>query len=322
MTQKNLPQVQQPPAGTALPQERPSGTGLSWLLPPLAAALASAFFGAAVVATRFAVHDVDPLLVAFLRYFIATLCLAPLLIRAGTIPRGGDLWRTAGLGLVFFGLFPWFFSSGLHYIPASRAALWLAVMPLSTFALSLAMRYEQLAMRKLVGVVIATIGAVLALRQKAAIVSGSDEYWIGDLLLAATACCGTIYFVLSRPVLSRQPALSVTGVAMAFGSGFLAILSLAGGRFAQLGSLPRASWYAIIFLGTLGAAAAFLMWTWALKRSTPTRTAIFLMINPLVAISLGTWLLDEAVTPGFLAGAACVLIGAAVVNLPAKRRPA
>ena len=94
----------------------------------VAAALASVFFGASVVATRFIANDIDPLILAFLRYLIASLCLAPALVPVRASFCRADLVRIAPLGVIFFGLFPWFFSAGLQYIPASRGALWLATM--------------------------------------------------------------------------------------------------------------------------------------------------------------------------------------------------
>jgi drug/metabolite transporter (DMT)-like permease len=236
-----------------------------------AAACASIFFGASVTATRYVVAEVDPLLLAFLRYVIAAVCLIPfVLLRQRARVSAPDLLRIAMLGIVFFGLFPWFFSAGLQYIPASRGAVWLATMPFLTFALALALRYETFTSMKAWGIALATLGVILALSPRGERGSSGEQTWLGDLLLFATACCGAVYFVLSRGVLTRQPALLVTCLSMISGATFLALFTLASGE-AQLPRLGAAGWAAVLFLGTFGAAVGFYLWVWALQRMTPSR---------------------------------------------------
>lgn len=284
------------------------------LVTAAAAASASIFFGASVTATRYVVADIDPLLLAFLRYLIATVCLLPfiLVMRRPRI-TAQDLVQIAILGIVFFGVFPWSFSAGLQYIPASRGAIWLATMPFLTFALALVMRYETFTAVKAWGIALATLGVIFALGPRLQGSSG-DQIWLGDLLLFGTACCGAVYFVLSRGVLRRQPALWVTWLSMVCGATFLALLTWASGK-AQLPRLDAAGWAAVVFLGTFGAAIGFYLWVWALQRLTPTRTAVFLTLNPLVATSTAALLLDEEITAAFLVGLLLVLAGIILANL-------
>jgi drug/metabolite transporter (DMT)-like permease len=129
----------------------------------LAAASASIFFGGSVVVTRFVVDAIDPILLAFIRFLIASLRLAPMLL-LGSLGRFGarDVVAISGLGIVFFGMFPWLFNAGLALVPASRGALWLATMPLLTFVLASALRFEKVTMPKAMGTVLAAVGIALA----------------------------------------------------------------------------------------------------------------------------------------------------------------
>ena len=291
----------------------------SVLLPSAAAALASIVAGASTVATRFIAQDIDPLLLSFFRFAIASLCLAPVvLLLVRERPSGGDLLIVAGLGILSFSLLPWFFSAGLQFIPAARGALWLATIPFLTFLLAAVLRYEPVTGMKLAGLTLATAGVVLALRP-APIGADMDQAWRGDLFLIAGAFCGASYTALSRPVLKRVPAILVTCFAMISGTVFLGVLSSATGVLA-VPVLSGHKWLVIVFLGTVGGALMFFLWTWAVRNSTPTRTAVFLTLNPMTATLLGAVLLEEPITVPFLIGLALVLSGIIVANLRVQFR--
>lgn len=73
-------------------------------------------------------------------------------------------------------------------------------------------------------------------------------------------------------------------------------------------------------MGTFGAAIGYSLWVWALERTTPTRVAIFLTLNPLTATFLGGALLDEPITWRFIAGLVVVLAGIVITNSPEPAR--
>jgi drug/metabolite transporter (DMT)-like permease len=298
----------------------PSLAGQRWLPAAGAASAASIFLGASVTATRFVVAEIEPLPLAFIRYGIAAACLLPFVLASGRIRIGRrDLAGIGLLGIVMFGLFPWFFTAGVQYIPASRAALWLATMPFLTFALAMLMGSESATPAKVGGIALATAGAMLALAPRVQAGIGANA-WMGDLLLLATACCGAIYFVLSRGMLARHPALLVTCLSMVAGSLFLGVIYLVFGN-PRWPTLSPGGWATVGFLGTFGGAVAFALWLWAIKRTTPTRTAVYLTLNPLAATLTAVLLLGEQLTFAFLVGLAMVLAGIVVANLkPGKAR--
>jgi len=115
--------------------------------------------------------------------------------------------------------------------------------------------------------------------------------------------------VWSRPMLMRYGAPPVTTIGMVAGSLALAPLAFADGFTTHLRTITPAGWGAVLFLGTLGGAVGFGLWTWALQRSTPSRVAVFLALNPITAIALGALLLGEPVTIRLLVGLAAVLSG-------------
>lgn len=280
----------------------------------MAAVVATVCFGSSVVATRFAVAQTQPVSLAFMRYAIGTACLLPVLRSASqkNFPRR-DLLAIAALGVMFFGVFPWSFSAALTYSPSSRVAVELATMPLLTLVISRLRGYDRITLPKLIGQLLAFAGLVIALRPDAA-ATPTSEVWKGDLLTGVTALCGAAYNVFSRPYLKRYAPIDVTALAMLAGVLFLAPLAALNGVFSSFPAFTRVGWMALLFLGTLGGAFGFALWSWALQRSTPSRVSVFIAINPLTAITLGVLLLDEPVTVQFLAGLLFVIAGIVLAN--------
>ncbi len=60
--------------------------------------------------------------------------------------------------------------------------------------------------------------------------------------------------------------------------------------------------------------ASYLAWFWLLTRYLAARLAVFSFLTPLFGVLFGTWLLGEALTPGFTGAVVLVATGIALVN--------
>lgn len=286
----------------------------------LAASVACVCFGASVVATRFVVGQTSPVVLACLRYAIASVCMLAV-FRGQAFPRmpARDRLTIAALGVLFFGVFPWSFSASLTHLPSAQVALIVATMPLATLLLSRLRGVERITPRAMAGQLLAFAGLAVALPLQAGGAPVARDAWLGYLEIATTVLCGATYNVWSRPMLLRHGALPVAALGMVAGSVALAPLAFADGFLAHLRTITPAGWGAVLFLGTLGGAVGFGLWSWALRRSTPSRVAVFLALNPITAISLGALLLGEPVSMRLLLGLAAVLAG---IQLASRARPA
>jgi drug/metabolite transporter (DMT)-like permease len=183
----------------------------------LAACVSSALGGTAVVATRAVVGQIDPLALAALRHLIGAACLLPLALSRGRArPARADWPAVAGLGLLFFGLFPYLFTLSLSMTTAARGSLALSTLPLVTLGVAAFLGAERLTGGKLAGVLVALTGVALALSGRMAGVP--DGAWRGDLVMVGAALVGAVYNVRSRPCLARYPAVVFTAWAMAAGA--------------------------------------------------------------------------------------------------------
>ena len=79
-----------------------------------------------------------------------------------------------------------------------------------------------------------------------------------------------------------------------------------------------ADWIAGIYLGVAGGALAFILWVLALQRTTPTRVANTMTVNPIAAGLLATQLVGEPITPNLLLGLVAVFAGIWIATTTGK----
>jgi len=274
-----------------------------------AAAVAAVLFGVSVVGVRIAVRDVPPLTLAFLRFGQGAVVLA-----LGLALFRRDLFRVvrrdlpylALLGLIFYAIFAVSFNAGLQYLEASQAALIIATMPLWTLVITRVATGARLVGRQVAGVIMGLSGVAIVMIDRGL----GQVSVIGVLLLTITALSGATYNVLAKRMLAKYDALTVTFYAMLFGSLLLAPAFVG----AHLSGLSGDTVALVVFLGVVGGALAFGLWTVALRRLTPTEVAVYINLNPIAASLLAATMLDEKLTPAFFAGFVAVAAGVMIVN--------
>jgi drug/metabolite transporter (DMT)-like permease len=280
------------------------------------ACIAATLFGASVVAVRIAVRDIPPLTLALLRFGQGALVLLAALAlfrrdRLRIEPR--DLPYLGVLGAIFFAVFPTTFNMGMRYEAASRGALLLATMPLWTLVIARLVSGEQLTFRQMLGVFVSVAGVAIVIVQRRAAGGGSIDIVRGDLLLMITALCGAIYNVSAKRMLRKYGGLTVTFYAMLIGS-LLLTPALAVERSPSYAALSADTIWIVVFLGVLGGALAFSLWTSALRRLSPTQVAVYINLNPIAATLLAATVLHEQLSALFVVGFLGVAAGLMIVN--------
>jgi drug/metabolite transporter (DMT)-like permease len=286
----------------------------------LAAVLSSGLGGTSIGATRYLVNAIDPLAIGSFRFGIGFLLLLPVgLLQSGRWPPRRDWLGITGLGVLYFALFPILFNASLIFTTAARGALALSTLPLLTMVVGAALGSEALTLRKSIGVVVATLGVALALLSGLA--AAPPGAWRGDLLMVAAALCMALYSIWSKPFIARSGPIPFTTVSMGVGALSLVLVSYWRGSFAPVADFEAPQWLAAVHLGAFGAALTFYLWAFALERTTPTRVAISVTVNPITASLVGAVLLDEPLRWNLVAGIVTVFAGIWIATT-AGRRPA
>ena len=281
----------------------------------LAAAVAALCAGTSVVVTRLAVGEIDPIALAFYRYVVAAVCLVPLLPFVWPKVRLpiADIIKIALLGAAFFGFFPWAFSAALQHTSAARGAIDIATIPIQTLIVATLFGHEQRTGRKIISVALAFTGIVVVFGPEA--YGGKvSSHLMGDGLMLLGTFSAAIYSVFGRPVFGKYGPMFVMVLAIIFGALALLPLAFASGTLTHLPRFSREGWLAVAYLGTVGAAFQFSLFTWALRWLPPSRAVIYLTLNPITAILLAGVMLGEAVTPVLIIGLVFVIAGIFVAN--------
>ena len=264
---------------------------------------------------RVAVEDIPPLDLAVLRFGQGGMILLFVLILSSPEKlkvQPKDTPFLALLGVIFFSAFPLSFNTALQYTEASRGAAVIATLPAWSIILGRYFAGERLRPRQVAGVAVTIVGVGVAIGSASADAGGGDAL-IGDALMLVTAFLGALYGVLAKRALATYPPLTVTTYAMVIGTAFLLPAALPGGLTGAAG-LDGRPLQLVLGLGIFGGAVGFFLWTSALSRLSPTRVAVYMNLNPMVAALLGVLLLSEHADPVFFLGFVAVVAGVYLVN--------
>ena len=274
----------------------------------LAAVASSAIGGIAGGATRFVVHATDPVTLGVFRFGTGFLILLPIaLYMKSRWPKGRDWIAVASLGILFFFAFSVLFNLAYSYTTAARGALTLSTMPLMTMLVGAALGIETLTLRKTAGVLIAMTGVLFAL---AFGLSGAPAgAWRGELVMFAATFCMSLYNVWSRPFIARSDPLAFLTAGMGAAAFCLLIWALAIHGFDAAAQFGPPQWLAIVYLGVVGSAGAFILWVFALSRTSPTKTAVTITVNPVFASIVGAIAIGEGIGLNLIVGLAAVAVG-------------
>jgi drug/metabolite transporter (DMT)-like permease len=274
----------------------------------LLAIISSALGGTAVAITRYLVGNADAITLAILRWGIGIACVLPtaLFFRSKFPPRR-DLLAITSLGFCFFCVFFVLYNVAVSFTTAARASLALSTLPLQTMLIGALLGFEQLTARKTLGVCIAVFGVIAALG--VGLSSAPSGAWKGELIMTGAVLCNAFYNVLSRPFIQRSSPLGFLAIGMGAGAIGLMIIGVLTGRVAILATFGPHQWLAGIYLGVGGGALAFILWVLALQRTTPTRVATTITVNPIAAGLLAAHIIGEPVTLPLIAGLFAVFIG-------------
>ena len=274
----------------------------------LAAVISSAIGGIAGGATRFVIHATDPVTLGVFRFGTGFLILLPVaLLMKSRWPRGRDWIAVALLGILFFFAFSVLFNLAYSYTTAARGALTLSTMPLITMLVGAALGVEEITARKTAGVFIAMAGVFLALML--GLSDAPAGAWRGELVMLVATLCMSLYNVWSRPFIARSDPLAFLTAGMGAAAFCLLVWALAIHGFDAAARFGASQWLAIVYLGVIGSAVAFILWVFALARTSPTKTAVTITINPVFASIVGALAIGEEIGLNLIAGLAAVAVG-------------
>ncbi|MEU2504527.1 EamA family transporter [Streptomyces sp. NPDC007863] len=322
MTSPAVDPASAPPAGgtkplpvVAAPPGRRIG-GAVWV----ALAIVYVVWGSTYLGIRFVVETIPPFLASGSRFIVAGLLLAAIVAwRQGPAALKVDRRRLGSAALV--GVLLILGGNGLvnlaeTTVPSGLAALLVAAVPVFVVLLRTAAG-ERPGLGAYGGVLIGLGGlAVLT-------VPGlSGEIGIGGVLLVLLAAllwsAGTVSS--ARLPMPANPFTASVYEMLAGGIGGVVVGLLRGEhRGFDPGAVATGSWVALGYLVVFGSLIAFTAYAWLIQSAPVSLAATYAYVNPVVAVLLGTLILNEALTWPIVLGGA-IVVAAVCLIVSTERR--
>ncbi len=269
-----------------MPGQRPDRADAGWharrpLLPELALITATVAYGATFVIVQNALDDVTPVGFIFLRFTIATIALAPLAVRRGfrrpgLDARGRDFVGAAvAFGTVGFVGY-WLQNEGLRRTTTSNSAFITGLFVVFTPLIATAVSRRLPDRRVLVAVVVSVAGLFL-------LTGATLRMGAGDALTLGCAFMFAIWIVLGGSLSQRFDPIALTAAQTAV----LAICAVPAVLFTGMGTVSGQAIAAALVTGIVCSALAFTLQLWGQRYVEPSRAAVILLFEPVVAGFVG-----------------------------------
>jgi drug/metabolite transporter (DMT)-like permease len=285
--------------------------------PAVVAALATIYliWGSTYLGMEIAIESLPPLLMSSLRFLIAGSILFAL-FRPRERPT-----RRQWLSAIVIGAFLLVGGNAMVALAQERidtgvAALIVATIPL-WFALFDFALGRRLRTQAVVGVAIGFVGIALLVRP------GGDIDLLGAFICLLAPVSWAIGSLQARTAPLPSNLLLGSGMEMIAGGLLLAVVGFGAGERIDFGDVSGRSWLALAYLIAFGSIVAYSSYVWLLKVAPTELVGTYAYVNPVIAVSLGAVILDEAITAWvLLAGAAIVTSVVLIVRAQAAREPA
>ena len=278
-------------------------------------------WGASFIATKVALRDVSPVTVVWLRFAMGVVIIGVAVVarkQFAFVPLK-ELGYFALLGFVGITLHQWLQSNGLVTAQATTTAWIVATTPIFMAVLGWMLLKERFEWPLVAGIAAAAFGVLLvATKGDFGSLTAGRFGAPGDFLILISAPNWALFSALSRRGLGRHPAARMMFYVMTLGWAFTSVMLFAGPGLSEIPRLTLNGWLGVGFLGVFCSGLAYIFWYDALQVIPASQLAVFLYVEPLVAVVVAAAILRERITPPALLGGAIILFGVWIVNRPTR----
>jgi drug/metabolite transporter (DMT)-like permease len=279
-------------------------------------------WGSTYLGIRLAIDSIPPLLMAGARFMLAGCILYGAMRAFGAARPDRVHWRSAFIigGLLLLGG-----NGGVSWaqqtVPSGIAALVVAAVPLWIILVDwLRPSGRRPSILVWLGLAIGFGGVVL-------LVMGKNQ--LGQRIVNPAGAVALIFATITwafGSVYSRhapKPKSALLAVAMQMMAGgflqFLAGFALGEAHSFSWARITPASAWAFVYLTLVGSLVGFTAYVWLLQVSTPAKVSTYAYVNPLIAVGLGHWILNEPVPKSILLAGALILAAVILITRRGSR---
>lgn len=291
-------------------------------LPYLALIIAHLIWGANFVVAKITLQEFPPMTLAFLRFALASLFLAPFLLaetKKITRPSFGgkikkqDLPKLIAIGVFSITINISLFFEGIKRTSVIDASVLTLIIPLLSVLAGWWFFKEKVYLVNLLGIVIGLIGALTIVGIPQFLTgSFSPQIMVGNSLIILAAVSWVIGAIISKKILNKYSSLVVTAVGFLVGTVSMVIP-------ATIEYIQNPSWpsqvtilglLGLTFITLLSSISAYFLFEWGLSKTSVAKANLFQYIEPLIAAFLAVLILSEQISISFIVGALFIVVGA------------
>ena len=206
----------------------------------------------------------------------------------------------------------------LRYIPSGLAALIAALYPLSVVLIEMIFfKNNKINWGTFLGLFLG-IGGIALVFYESAFHNHAAGFWLGvvvSLIAMITWAVATIFIARRKTEMNPYYA---TGWQMLISSVIMFFIVLISGDSIPIASIPMQTWLALAYLVSAGSIFAFIAFIYSMKNLEPGIAALYAYINPIVAILVGSVIMNEKITMNIIIGSIITLGGVYLVNKSLK----
>ena len=287
-------------------------------------ALANILWAGSYTAGKVALSELNPVELNALRFTLAALLLAPVLIRyRKQIPRDRrTLFVLLQLVLLGFVLNKALEFIGLSLSTASDVALLIATESLFTGLLSWLFLRERVTRTGVAALLIGLLGVYLIVERGIIPNLGegnNNTRVVGDVLVVLSLLLEAGYTVRGKVTLTKLPPLLFTTLTI---TGSLFFWIPAGAVAVRHGGLPHLSaggWLSVFYLAAITTVLGYWLWFYGLNTVDASAAAPTLFIQPLLGAALAIVILHDSLTLVTVIGAGCIVASLLLVLRSGRR---
>jgi drug/metabolite transporter (DMT)-like permease len=306
-----------------LSNEKKASTGMV----VLAFAILYIVWGSTYFFIRVAIQHIPAFLMASMRYTIAgSIMLLWCIIRGEKVFVWKDIKPSiiSGLLLLFVGngAIVWveqYLSSSFVAVLTAAAPIWFVLLDKRNWEINFKSK------ETVIGLIIGFIGVILLFSENASrvITSSGNKIEIVALVILLIGSISWSAGSLYSKYKSTGPSTSVNSAWQMLAAGFSFIpCSYIDHEWSNFhwSQVTSSSWFAVLYLVTMGSLAGYSAFIWLLKVRPATQVSTHAYVNPLVAVLLGVFFAGEKLTMIQVSGLAIILTSVLLVNLAKYRK--
>lgn len=274
----------------------------------LALILANIIWGAASPIFKWALTNIEPFTLAFLRFSLAALILFPFALGNLRVKRE-DWGKLILLSLAGITFNISFFFFGLRLSPSINAPIIATAGPIFLLAGCLFVLKERLKLKVISGTSLGFLGVILIILRPL-FEDGLNLAVLGNLFFVAATLGSVTHTIFTKEIIAKYTPVTITFWSFLIGAAtFLPFFFWEVGKFGFLSNLATPGLSGIIFGVFFSSTVAYFAYHWAIKNLLAQEVGVFAYLDPMVALLIAIPLLGEIPTPTYLLGAILVFLG-------------